>query len=176
MLAKTMYDQIKALNSDVGNLRVSHAAVEFDLLAPSSDIMGLCLKNLAMSIGETLTIRELDVPAQTSTPARAVENGVELFNEERYWESHESLEAAWRNATNFERETLQGIILLAASLVHLQKDEPDVALSIIKRADVKLPQDGTLYGIDLRKLKRRVEEILSASNPSFFKIPVIDEL
>ncbi len=95
-----------------------------------------------------------------------------LFNEERYWESHESLEAAWRPATGDEREILQGIILLAASLVHLQKDEPDIALSIMKRANPKLPQHGTLFGIDLTELKQRVDTIFAENRPIFLKLPV----
>ena len=171
-LAKTAYDRIKILNADVGNLRVSQAAIEFDLLVPSKKVMDLCLKKLIEGLGEPLTVRELDLPAQISTPERAVETGIALLNEGRYWESHESLEAAWRIVTGAEREILQGIILLAASLVHLQKDESEVALSIMKRANVKLPQEGTCYSIDLTKLKQRVDELLSEENPAFFKLPV----
>lgn len=166
------FDLIKVLNADVGNLRVSQAAIEFDVLVPSKEVMDLCLKKLVEGLGDPLTVRELDLPAQISTPARAVEEGILLFNEERYWESHESLEAAWRTATAVEREILQAIILLAASLVHLQKDESDVALSIMKRANVKLPQEGTCYSIDLSKLKQRVNDLLSRDNPVFFKLPV----
>jgi len=171
-LARSTYDRIKILNADVGNLRVSHAAIEFDVMVSSKKVMELCLKMLVESLGEPLTVRELDLPAQISTPARAVEDGIVLFNEERYWESHESLEAAWRTASGVERDILQGIILLAASLVHLQKDETDVALSIMKRANVKLPREGTFHNIDLGKLKQRVNELLSENHPTFFKLPV----
>jgi len=171
-LTVTAYDRIKVLNADVGNLRVSQAAIEFDVLVSSKELMDLCLKKLVEGLGEPLTVRELDLPAQISTPAGAVEDGILLFNEERYWESHESLEAAWRTATGVEREILQGIILLAASFVHLQKDESDVALSIMKRANVKLPQEGTCYSIDLSKLKQRVNGLLSEESPTFFKLPV----
>ncbi|MGD0422377.1 MAG: DUF309 domain-containing protein [Candidatus Bathyarchaeia archaeon] len=171
-LTKTAYDLIKILNADVGNLRVSHEAIEFDLLVSSKKVMDLCLKKLIEGLGEPLTLRELDLPAQISTPERAVATGIALFNEERYWESHESLEAAWRTATGAEREILQGIILLAASLVHLQKDESEVALSIMKRANVKLPQEGTCHSINLSKLKQRVNGLLSETHPAFFKLPV----
>jgi len=171
-LTKAAYDRIKILNADVGNLRVSQAAIELDLLVPSKKAMDLCLKRLIEDLGEPLTVRELDLPAQISTPERAVETGIALFNEERYWESHESLEAAWRTATGAERKILQGIILLAASLVHLQKDDSEVALSIMKRANVKLPQEGTCYSIDLTKLKQRVNKLLSEGHPAFLKLPV----
>jgi hypothetical protein len=171
-LTITAYDSIKILNGDVGNLRVSQAAIEFDVLVPSKKVMDLCLQKLIEGLGQPLTVRELDLPSEISTPARAVENGIQLFNEERYWESHESLEAAWRIATGVEREILQAIILLSACFVHLQKDESDTALSIMKRANFKLPQEGTFYGIDLGKLKQRVHQFLSEDHPAFFKLPV----
>ena len=171
-LTLTAYDLIKSLGADVGNLRVSATAVELDILVPSKEVMDRSLTRLIKIFGESLTIRELDVPTQVPNPRRAVRDGIALFNEERYWESHESLEAAWRSATGVEREVLQGIILLAASLVHLQKDEHDIALSILKRADPKLPQQGTMFGIDLSELKQRVKMILVDNRPAFFKLPV----
>jgi len=171
-LSKIAYDRIRILSADIGNLRVSSAAIEFDVIAPTKAIVELCLTMLVEDLGPALTVRELDLPAQMSTPARSVEVGIELFNDERYWESHESIEAAWRIATGVEREILQGIILLAASLVHLQKDESDIALSIMKRANAKLPQQGELYGVDLAILKQRVDELLAQNRPAVFKLPV----
>jgi len=170
-LSKIAYDRIR-LSADIGNLRVSSAAIEFDIIAPSKGVMELCLTMLVEDLGPALTVRELDLPAQMSTLARSVEDGIELFNDERYWESHESIEAAWRIATGAEREILQSIILLAASLVHLQKDESDIALSIMKRANAKLPQQGELYGVDLAILKQRVDELLAENRPAFLKLPV----
>ena len=171
-LSKIAYDRIRILSADIGNLRVSSAAIEFDVIAPTKAIVELCLTMLVEDLGAALTVRELDLPPQVSTPARSVEDGIELFNDERYWESHESIEAAWRIATGVEREILQGIILLAASLVHLQKDESDIALSIMKRANAKLPQQGELYGVDLAILKQRVDELLAQNRPAVFKLPV----
>jgi hypothetical protein len=171
-LTKIAYDRIRILNADVGNLRVSPATIEFDLLAPSKEVMERCLTKLVEGLGQTLTVRELDLPAQVSISALAVKDGIVLFNEERYWESHEALEAAWRTATGVEREVLQGIILLAASLVHLQKDESDIALSIMKRANAKLPQHGVSYGIDLTELKQRLNKLLTENRPTFLKLPV----
>jgi hypothetical protein len=171
-LTKIAYDRIRTLNADVGNLRVSPAAIEFDVLALSKEVMARCLTKLAESLGQTLTVRELDVPNRVSAPARAVKDGIVLFNEERYWESHESLEAAWRPATGVEREILQGIILLAASFVHLQKGESDIALSIMRRANAKLPQHGVLYGIDLKELKQQLNKLLAENRVAFVKLTV----
>jgi hypothetical protein len=172
VLTMTVYDAVRIMGADVGNLRVSPAAVEFDILTPSKEVMERSVTRLVERVGPALTVRELDLPAQVSNPAQAIREGITLFNEERYWESHESLEAAWRPATGDEREILQGIILLAASLVHLQKDEHDIALSVMKRANLKLPQHGTLFGIDLTELKRRVDTILAQNRAVFLKLPV----
>lgn len=171
-LSKIGYDRVRSLNADVGNLRVSPAAIEFDVITTSKEVMELCLTKLVESLGPVLTVRELDLPAQVSNPAGSVEDGIVLFNEERYWESHESLEAAWRTAAGTEREILQGIILLAASLVHLQKGESDIAISIMKRANAKLPQRGESCGVDLAKLKQRVNELLAENRPAFLKLPI----
>ena len=170
-LSKMAYDRIRTLKADIGNLRVSHAAIEFDLIMPTREVMENCLTTLVEMLGPSLTVRELDLPLQQSLPADSVEEGIALFNEERYWESHESLEGAWRTATGNEREILQGIILLAASLVHLQKDEIDIALSIMKRANARLPSQGELYGVELAKLKQQVETLLAESHPAFLKLP-----
>ena len=172
VLTMTAYDVVRNMGADVGNLRVSTAAVEFDILTPSKEVMERSLTGLVERVGPALTVRELDLPTQVSNPAQAIREGIVLFNEERYWESHESLEAAWRSATDNKREILQGVILLAASLVHLQKDEQNIALSIMKRANPKLPQHGTLFGIDLTELKHRVETILSQNRAAFLKLPV----
>jgi len=170
-LSKRAYDRVRTLKGDIGNLRVSHTAIEFDLIISTREVMENCLATLVDMLGPSLTVRELDLPVQQSTPADAVKEGIVLFNEERYWESHESLEAAWRTATGGEREILQSIILLAASLVHLQKDEADIALSIMKRANIKLPSQGELYGVELEKLKQQVETLLAENRPAFFKLP-----
>ena len=170
-LSKRAYDRVRTLKADIGNLRVSHTAIEFDLIISTREVMENCLATLVDMLGPSLTVRELDLPVQQSTPADAVKEGIVLFNEERYWESHESLEAAWRTAIGGEREILQSIILLAASLVHLQKDETDIALSIMKRANIKLPSQGELYGVELEKLKQQVETLLAENRPAFFKLP-----
>jgi hypothetical protein len=169
-----MYDCVKNMGGDIGNLRVSSYAIEFDLLTNSKTNMEQCLNSLEKQFGKIITVRELDMPVPKSIPSEAIRSGVALFNEERYWESHESLESAWRSATGSDRTILQGIILLAAALVHLQKNEIDVAFSIMSRANDNLPDQGILFGIDLRELKQRLRKCVAEGTPLFFKIPSID--
>jgi hypothetical protein len=47
--------------------------------------------------------------------------GVALFNGVRYWHAHEAWETVWRAAPEEERDFYQGLIQLAAGLLHLQR-------------------------------------------------------
>lgn len=156
---------------DIGNLRVSSSAVELDLLLDSKANRGRAIEALEDSIGPSLTIRQLDVESPPVENSEAIKLGLELFNEERYWESHEALELAWLRATGPEKEILQGIILLAVALVHLQKNEQDITLSVMKRAYSKLAEyDGEHFGVDISALKQKISSMLSSRRPAFFKV------
>lgn len=165
------YEAVRALGGDVGNLRVSKSAVELDLLLDSKTNLDKAVQLLEETLGLSLTIRQLDFETLRIGSPEAVRAGLDLFNEERYWESHEALEVAWRKAFGDEKEVLQGIILLAAALVHLQKNEPDIALSVMKRAYAKLAEHhGEYFGIDTGPLNEKVSRMLSTAHPVFFKI------
>ena len=47
--------------------------------------------------------------------------GVALFNGSRYWHAHEAWETLWRAAPDRERDFYQGLIQVAAGLLHLQR-------------------------------------------------------
>ncbi len=175
-LAKTAYETVRSFGADVGNLRVSNAAVEFDLLLDSETKLGDSLKAIEGKIGPLLTLRKLDVQSPPIEKAEAIRSGLGLFDEERYWESHEALESAWKEAEGDEKEILQGLILIAASLVHWQKNEKQVTLSVMKRARDKLGRHQTEYsGIDIVALTNRLDGILSANIPEFFKLTAVNK-
>ena len=44
-----------------------------------------------------------------------------LFNGLRYWHAHEAWETLWRAADDDERDFYQGLIMVAAGLLHLQR-------------------------------------------------------
>jgi hypothetical protein len=58
-------------------------------------------------------------------PAEAAEElfrrGISLFNGVRYWHAHEAWEELWRAARDEERDFYQGLIQVAAGLLHLQR-------------------------------------------------------
>lgn len=47
--------------------------------------------------------------------------GVALFNGLRYWHAHEAWETLWRAADDKDRDFYQGLIQVAAGLLHLQR-------------------------------------------------------
>ena len=165
------YGAVKGFDGDVGNLRVSSSAVELDLLLESKASLQRAIQSLAEKLGPLLTLRELDIPAPQMQVGEAVREGIQLFNEERFWESHEALESAWRRAVGADKEILQGIILLAAAFVHLQKNQIAVTLSVMGRAHSKLTgQHSEHFGIDIDNLRNNVSRMISADHPDFLKI------
>lgn len=52
---------------------------------------------------------------------RIFREGVALFNGVRYWHAHEKWEELWRAAPEKERDFYQGLIQVAAGLLHLQR-------------------------------------------------------
>jgi predicted metal-dependent hydrolase len=170
-LTAIAYDAVRGLGGDIGNLRISSSAVELDLLIPSRTNLDKTVQALDSKIGSVLLVRQLDVEIIRMESAEAVKLGLALFNEERYWESHEALEAAWRQTNGAEKVILQGIILAAAALVHLQKNEKDVAVSVMKRAYDKLAQyPGKHFGINISRLKEEIHGMLVSDQLDFFKI------
>lgn len=170
-LSLLAYENVKNLGGDIGNLRVSGSAVELDLLLDSDDHLKDATEALEAKLGPILTMRKLDFDFPNVEPAQAVKQGVELFNEERYWESHEALESAWRKSEGDEKEVLQGIILLAAAFVHLQKDESGICLSVMRRALSKLAaHNGNHFGVGIDAIERKIQNMISTGKPEFFKI------
>jgi hypothetical protein len=170
-LSKQAYETVMKHGADIGNLRVSSSAVEFDLLVDSDDKQQESLRALEMWIGSLLTLRKLDVEAPAIENVEAIRLGLDLFNEERYWESHEALESAWKKTTGDEKEILQGLILWAAAWVHLQKSEDMVALSVMRRARDKLASHRVEhFGIDISALTNRLDGMLTAAKPEFLRL------
>lgn len=52
---------------------------------------------------------------------RLFREGVALFNGVLYWHAHEAWETVWRAAPDEERDFYQGLIQVAAGLLHLQR-------------------------------------------------------
>ena len=70
---------------------------------------------------------ELELPRGRTPPLNSKEQrdllltGVALFNGLRYWHAHEAWETLWRAASDEDRDFYQGLIQIAAGLLHLQR-------------------------------------------------------
>lgn len=88
-----------------------------------------------------------------------MEEALHLWEEERYFEVHEVLEEAWREAEGEKRRLLQGLILLAAAL-H-QKALGRSGLRNLRKAEARLEGLPSPYwGVDwqalLQEARRRL--------------------
>lgn len=145
----------------VKNFRLSDVAIEFDLFCTDLASKEKAIQALSSDYGKLLSERDLGDDRVTNAVAfegkeRVVQLSIELFNEQRYWECHETLEQIWRKEKNPDEKALQqGVILAASALVHAQKGERKVCLGIIPRAVKKLDQwkDVSYYSLDVKRLK-----------------------
>jgi uncharacterized protein len=155
----------------IGNLRVSSKAVEFDLFARDAHQLESREAALEKQFGRILTLRRLDQPTTQALDKMGIlTEGVQLFNEERFWESHEVLEQIWHPAQGVERDIIQGLILTAAALVHAQKDRNETALKMLQKARDKLGTTENYEGISLDKVRLRITHLLKTGQPESFKI------
>ena len=147
--------------------RISKNYVELDTSIPQS--------NLDQLIEKLSPIGPLDhakhVVEETVEKEQAISDGISYFNNERFWECHEILEGVWKNCIGNEKFLVQGLILVAAGLVHYQKDEDEICISIFNRALTKLQNsDGKYHNIDISKIKKIVTEMINSKEVSSFLI------
>jgi hypothetical protein len=96
-------------------------------------------------------------------PQAIVDEGRRLFNEGKFWHAHESLEELWLARQGKEKDLLQGLILIAASLVHAGNRKMEVAWPMIHRALSKLEgQPDDYYGWDIKKLREHFMRVLAS--------------
>lgn len=159
--------------SVVKNLRVTGNAIEFDLYAFDFKKKEETIAKLEREFGRKASERDLEEESAPLDKIEVLRQSIELFNEQRYWECHETLEQIWRREPKgSEKDVQQGIILAASAFVHFQKNEDDVCIGMIPKALSKLASwsEKTYYMIDVEKLKERLKEMERSQVISPFKI------
>src|SRR4030095_16336422 len=150
----------------IRDVRVASDFLELDISIATSTEIGI-IKSKLSQIAPIIDIdriieKELD-------KKESIKLARELFNNEKYWKTHEVLEGIWKHTQGDERDLLNGIILVAAALVHYQKEE--LAICIMKRALVKLNNSyGKYHDVDIDSLKREVTNMVKSSKVSNFRI------
>lgn len=153
----------------IGNLRISTGAIEFDLFAEQADL-NKSRSLLEADISKVVTLRPVESHVSAKGEDETLRDGVDLFNQERFWEAHEVLEEIWHPARGIDRDIIQGLILTAAALVHYQKNERAVCVSILGRAMEKLGTINNFKGLDTERLRAGIEQILKDNTPSLLQI------
>ena len=150
-------DLIYGMTAVIRDCRVSSKFIELDVSVHKNNLE-LLLEKLS-SIGQTDNSRL--IIEEEIEKEQLVKDGVSYFNNERFWECHEALEGAWKQSNGEEKELIQGLILVAAALVHYQKAEDDICLSVLGRALEKLnDKSGQYCRINVDNVKQKVIEML----------------
>ena len=152
----------------IRDARIATHFVELDMSIPAT----LEIEKIKSKLSGIGSIVEMDRIVETDLDKKiSLKMARELFNNEKYWKTHEVLEGTWKHTQGDERALLNGIILVAAALVHYQKGEQAICISIMKRALVKLNNSyGNYHDIDIDSLKTQVTNIVNSSKVSSFKI------
>ena len=155
------------MNLILRDCRVSKKYIEFDTTISESNLDELIEK--LSSIGPLDHAKH--VIEEIVEKEKAISEGVDYFNNERFWECHEILEGVWKNCDGNEKFLVQGLILVAAGLVHYQKDEDSICISIFNRALEKLENsNGNYHNIDIDKIKEIITEMINSKDVSSFLI------
>ncbi|MGC9069367.1 MAG: DUF309 domain-containing protein [Thermoprotei archaeon] len=147
----------------INDLRIASKHVEIDIIC--DDIMKA--KKIE-KFNPILLIRDLSSYDEVTD---VFQKARELFNSERFWEFHELLEEVWRKKNGDEKRLLHGLILIAASLVHMQRNNTLVSIRIMRRAlDELKPFDISYNGIDISSVKSKITLMLQENKIQLFKI------
>jgi len=164
--------KILGSRESASHFRVATDALEFNMFARDEKELDDRQRRLTRSLFKIVNVKLLDTPPKHVNKEEALEEGVQLFNEERFWECHEILEQAWHVSKGLERDAIQSIILTAAAFVHHQKGEEEICLSILKRARAKMASVKTYETIDFEGLEKNIDGILDSERIRLFKLRI----
>lgn len=121
--------------------------------------------------------RPTPAPLDPEQAEETFRRGVALFNGVRYWHAHEAWEELWRVASPDERDFYQGLIQVAAGLLHLQRRNARGARNKLGEGLARLrPYMPTHHGIFVNELvgkgQRTLDE-LEAGHIPYLIPPVI---
>jgi len=149
-LFKLLKNSLKEIK--LNDVRIATKHIEIDLFSENLDFINY-IKDFKI-----IEIRDLSLDINKDL----FEFAKELFNKERFWEFHETLETVWRKSQGDERRILHGLILLSASFVHKQRGKENIGISILKRAyDELQPYENNYKNFNIGYIKNKIKEMLS---------------
>ena len=111
----------------------------------------------------------------TRPPIDFYEQGIDLFNEGRFFECHEAWEEIWKRSDGEVKLYYQGLIQAAVAILHAQRGNLEGARSLYEKASAKLekiPHEhmGLAIG-ELRTELRRFIEIATRADGEALRAP-----
>ena len=104
-------------------------------------------------------------PLDHAEAHRLFAEGVALFNGVRYWHAHEAWETLWRAAADEDRDFYQGLIQIAAGLLHLQRRNLRGARNKLGEGLARLrPYEPAHHGIFVNELIGQATRLLGELN------------
>lgn len=101
-------------------------------------------------------------PLEPAEHARIFGQAVAMFNGVRYWHAHEAWETLWRAAEDDERDFYQGLIQVAAGLLHLQRRNVRGATNKLSEGIAKLRRyQPAHHGVFVNELVGEAKRILN---------------
>ena len=98
--------------------------------------------------------------------------GVEQFNQQAFYECHDTLEALWMEAIEPEKRFYQGVLQIAVACYHLGNQNYRGAVMLLGEGTRRLldytPAD---YGVDVTKLVEQSTMLLEALQLTALQIP-----
>lgn len=169
LILKKSRELTNSLDIIIRDCRIASDFIELDLSIEKKeniDKVFNLLKKIS-SIKEIIEVKERHLSKEES-----IDRAVDLFNDEKYWWSHEALEMVWKEASGHEKQLLNGLILICAALVHFQKNENNICFSILERSMIKFlnVKDSNYYGINIDKIKILIRQILENKKIVKFRI------
>lgn len=165
---------VKGIASSIGGKavnakRTTYGALEMDIFVPSRQDFELFLAAVE-PLGKFEFFKDLQEVPPFLPKSEAIAEAVSLFNAERFWEAHEVLESLWRVAKDEEKLLLQGLILVCAAFVHLQKSENDVALGVAERSLPLLSWNGKYHGLAVGAFRDQLDRMVKSRKLSFIQL------
>jgi hypothetical protein len=160
-------DLTSDLDASVRVARIARKFVEIDVGIEKEDL-DILVERLS-PIGTIDNIRH--VFEEEIEKEQGIIDGIFYFNNERFWESHESFEGVWKQCFGREKEILQGIILFAVAFAHAQEDELSIGIGMLHRVLEKLgTSPSTYHSIDVDRIRNKAIEMQQANDLTIFEI------
>ncbi len=91
-----------------------------------------------------------------------LDQGIALFNQQRFFEAHEIWEVAWKKAQGEEKVLFQCLIQIAAALLHAERSNLRGAEALANKARGKLGRlPPYVTGIQIENLRTMLDECLA---------------